>query len=114
VLDSSAAVPDRRGFISMPHRSCTVSFEERGQRHEAKVDAESVYEAAVFALKQWNSKRYIKAPGRSAILEIEVVSPRKFQVRMSAVLAWLYSTPGKTKVEHERKQRLRHLLAERR
>jgi hypothetical protein len=106
VLASSAAVPDRRGFIAMPHRSCTVSFRERGQRYEAKVEAETVYEAAVLALKQWDAARFVNGPGKNAVLEVEVVAPRTFKVPMSDVLAWLYSRPARTKEEKERKQRL--------
>jgi hypothetical protein len=98
----------------MPHRACTVSFERRGVRHEAKVDATTVYEAAVLALKQWDSRRYVSGPTREATFEIEVVAPRRFRVRYADVLDWLYRRPAKTRDEHERKQRLRALLAHQR
>jgi hypothetical protein len=93
-------------------KSCTVTFEERGHRHEAKVDASSLYEAGALALKQWQSRRYIKGPSRRTFLEIEVAAPRKFRVRVEDLLAWLYSRPAKTKDEQQLKERLRYLLSE--
>lgn len=98
----------------MPHRACTVSFDARGVRYEAKVDAESTYEAAVLALKQWDARRYVKGPSRATVLAIEVAAPRVVRVRMADVLDWLYHRPSKTRAEHERKQRLRALLAHQR
>lgn len=96
----------------MPHRQCTVSFVERGIRYEAKVDAASIYEAAVLALKQWDAKRYMKGPHRETMLEIDVVAPKKFKVRTADIFAWLYSKPGKTPAERDLKQRLQFLLSE--
>lgn len=95
----------------MTVRACTVSFVERGKRHEAKVDAETAYEAAVLALKQFQSSRYIHGPSRHAVLEIEVVAPKRIQLKVGDALTWLYG-PGATDHENARKSRLRGLLAD--
>jgi hypothetical protein len=76
---------------------------ERGGWHEAKVDAESAYEATVLALKQWDARRYVKGPSRATVLAIEVAAPRVVRVRMADVLEWLYYRPSKTRAEDKRK-----------
>src|SRR5262249_55059854 len=95
-------------------RSCTVSFIERGQRFEAKVDAETAYEAAALALKQFGHGRHARSPGRNAVLDIEVTAPRRIQLKVSDVLEWLYTRPARTPEQQERKKRLRGLLADER
>jgi hypothetical protein len=96
----------------LSHRPCTVSFVERGVRHEAKVDAESAYEAAVFALKQWRGKRFVKGPSRHAVLELSVVKLVMLKLKVSDVLSWLYEKPGKSPAEQMKKKQLRDLLAD--
>jgi hypothetical protein len=98
----------------MPFRACTVSFVERGQRHSAKVDAETVYEAACLALKAFHHMHYVKGPGRAATLEIETDKPARFlmELKVEDVLDWLYYRPARTPATKERKKRLRALLAD--
>lgn len=98
----------------MPYRPCTVSFLSQGRREEAKVDAQSTYEAACLALKQWSTVRHLKGPGRHDVLEIEALAPLRVQVKVGAVLAWLYENPGRTEEQRELKKRLRDLLADER
>lgn len=95
----------------MPIRPCKVSFTDRNGTHTADVDAESVYEAAVLALKAFQSKRWSRGPSRNAVLNIEVQVPRTFRVTVKDVLEWLYSTRGTTP-QQERRKYLRNLLAD--
>jgi hypothetical protein len=85
----------------MPHRACTVSFIEQGKRYDAKVDAESVYEAACLALKQFRHNRSIKGPAKHAILEIQVEAPMRVKLKVGDVIAWLYSTPPTSGAERK-------------
>jgi hypothetical protein len=98
----------------VPFRACKVSFVDHGQRHEVDVDAESTYEAAVLALKAFGSRRYLKGPRRTAMLEIEVNRPARLlvELRVADVLRWLYEQPGATPEQQARKKRLRDLLAD--
>lgn len=96
----------------VPYCACTVSFVERGQRHSARVDAESAHEACVLALKQFASSRYIKGPGRHAALDIEIDAPRHLTLKVNDVIEWLYNKPGKTPEERDKKKRLKDLLAD--
>lgn len=96
----------------MPYRACKVSFVEHGQKHTVEVDAETANEAAVLALKAFASKRYIKGPGRHAMLEIEINRPSRMliELKVQAVVDWLYLTPPKTPAEKIRKERLKGLM----
>ena len=96
---------------AVAHRACTVSFLSRGHRQEAKVDAETAYEAAVHALKQWSTNRHLSSPHRHTVLELEVATTKRLTLRVSDVLKWLYEKPGRTPEEEARKKRLRNLLA---
>lgn len=98
---------------SVTYRACKVSFEERrGPRHTAEVDAETAYEAAVLALKQFQARRYVKGPGRDATLEIQTNRPARMliQLKVSDVIEWLYVKPPKSDAERARKERLKALM----
>ena len=95
----------------MSFRTCTVSFVERGQRHTARVDAESAFEAAALALKYFEHQR-LRGPSRHAVLELEIEAPRRLTLKVSDVLTWLYEKPGQTPEQAARKKRLRDLLAD--
>jgi hypothetical protein len=78
------------------------------------VDAETAYEAAVLALKQFDRHRFAKGPSRRTVLQVEVDAPLKLNLKVADVLEWLYEKPGQTREQQERKQRLRVLLADER
>jgi hypothetical protein len=98
----------------MAFRACTVSFVYHGQRHEARVDAETVYEAAALALKFFGTRRYMKGPRRGTVLTIETTRPAAFlaEVKVGVVLDWLYERPSQDEVTAARKVRLRGILAD--
>ena len=96
----------------MPARACKVSFVELGAQHTAGVDAESAYEAAVLALKQFRHKPYVKGPGRYTVLEIQVEAPARIKLKVAEVLEWLYERPSQNARQKELKKRLRDLLAD--
>jgi hypothetical protein len=98
----------------MAYRACTVSFVDRGMLRQAKVDAETMYEAAALALKAFGQKPRVHGPSRNTVLEVAVDTPPSMKVKVGAVLDWLYYTPAKSEVEKERKARLRALLLEER
>src|SRR4051812_11826091 len=97
----------------MTFRACKVSYEERrGPRHTAEVDAETAYEAAVLALKQFQRRRYIEGPGKHATLEIEINRPARMliELKVQDVIDWLYIKPAKNAAEKLRKERLQALM----
>ena len=70
----------------MPHRARIVTFRDHdGVRQEAKVDAETPFEAAALALKFWSTRQFVKGPSRRSVLEVEVSRPAHMivEVKMS-------------------------------
>lgn len=98
----------------MPTVSVLVKFEERGSTHEVEVLAESTYEAALLAVKAFGKNRFLRGPGRDAVLELTVKSPRSYKIKVGEALDWLYRKPGKTADENARKKELMAVLAEER
>ena len=82
-------------------KTCTVPFQDsEGVRHRVEVGAETLYEAAVLALKSF--REHDCAPGEVAQLSIEVKSPSATHViAVYKVDDWL------TAVREARKRRLR-------
>lgn len=92
----------------VPVRSCRVSFTDTdGIRHAVSVQAESLYEAVVLAIRAFQGHHC--APGPASQLEVEVQSPSvTHTLTMAKVRAWL---EGATKKEKITKERLKALLA---
>ena len=60
----------------MPTRICAVSFADvRGIRHTVEVQAESLLEAAILAVRTFRSDPWIEHVGPATILDIEVREP---------------------------------------
>lgn len=93
------------------YRPCTITFTERGCRHEAQVSARSTYEAVALALKQWRTQRYVKGPHRHSEVTITVGGLPYPTVRLEQVLDWLYSRESRDDETEQRKRELRALLA---
>lgn len=96
----------------MPTCSVIVKFEERGSTHEVEVLAESAYEACILALHKFGKNRFLRGPGRDAVLELTLMSPRQYKIKVADVLNWLYNKPAKTPDVSERKKYLKSVLAE--
>ena len=92
--------------------SVIVRFEERGSTHEVEVLAETAYEACVLALHKFGKNRFLRGPGRSSVLELTLMSPRRYTIKVADVLDWLYNKPAKTRDARERKKYLKGVLAD--
>ena len=95
--------------IGSRRKSCTVSFQDsNGVRHAVEVGAETVYEAAVLALKSFGE--HDCPPGPAAHLAIEVKNPSvSHTVVTGAVRDWLDGGARSPKEAIE-KRRLKEIL----
>ena len=95
----------------MAVRLCAVSFtDQKGMTHTTEVEAETLYEAGVVALRRFRDDLWGEKPGPSASLAIEVRAPSvKHDMTVQALEKWLASR-GRTPEEHSRKVRLKMLL----
>ena len=91
-------------------KTCTVSFQDSdGVRHAVEVGAETLYEAAVLALKSF--REHDCAPGPAAHLAIEVQSPSVTHTIVAhAIEDWLNGS-AKSPKEAIEKRRLKELLS---
>jgi hypothetical protein len=89
---------------------CTVSFQDSdGIRHAVEVGAETLYEAAVLALRSF--REHDCTPGPAAHLAIEVKSPSvTHTVVTHAIEDWL-NGGAKSPKEAIEKRRLKQLLS---
>jgi hypothetical protein len=98
-----AAVLDSGGMAS-----CLVSYlDTEGLRHTVEVEAESLYEAAVLAMRLF--KQHDCEPGEISKLEVEIRSSITHTVTPKKVRQWL-NGGAKTPKEAVMKVRLRELL----
>ena len=76
----------------MPARTCIVSFTGHdGIRHSVNVQAETLYEAVVLAIRAF--REHECAPGPASQLEVEARSPSvTHTVSMAKVQDWLRSS----------------------
>lgn len=95
-------------------RSCRVTFKDSGHlEHTVEVMAESLYEAAVLAIKAFHSQDWGQPPGRASRLQIEVLQPVvKHELSVAKVQDWLTSSGSPREVVQ--KARLREILGEER
>jgi len=87
---------------------CIVSYvDTEGLRHTVEVEAESLYEAAVLALKLF--KLHDCEPGALSTLEVEIQTSIKHTVTPKKIHSWL-NGGARTPKEAANKERLRALL----
>ncbi len=87
---------------------CIVSYlDTEGLRHSVEVDAESLYEAGVLALKAF--KQHSCEPGALSMLEVEIQTSIKHTVTPKKIQSWL-NGGARTPKEAAEKKRLRALL----
>ncbi len=88
--------------------SCIVSYlDTEGLRHTVEVEAESLYEAAVLAIRTF--RQHDCQPGEASRLEVEVRSSVVHSITPKRIYDWL-SGGAKTPKEAVMKERLRALL----
>ena len=94
----------------MPVRTCTVSFTGHdGIRHSVNVQAETLYEAVVLAIRAFRENDC--APGSASQLDVEARSPSvTHTVSLAKVQDWLRSS-AKSPSDKIIKERLKGLLA---
>jgi hypothetical protein len=91
-----------------PVAICIVSYlDSEGLRHSVEVEAESLYEAAVLAIRTF--RQHNCEPGEAARLEVEVRSSVIHAITPMRVLEWL-NRGAKSPREAVTKERLRALL----
>ena len=100
-------------MISSPYvtaRACIVSFTgPDGLRHSVTVQAETLYEAVVLAIRAF--REHDCAPSAASDLDVEARSPGvTHMVSMAKVQAWLASS-AKSPSDKIMKERLKGLLA---
>ena len=96
----------------MPPQFCSVSFkDERGIRHAVEVHAESLFEAAILAIRAFRKAPWIDGVGPAMPLEIEVRAPlTKHTITLAQVHRWLDGAVNSPN-EMVKKQKLKDLLA---
>jgi hypothetical protein len=94
----------------VPARACTVSFNGHdGIRHSVNVQAETLYEAVVLAIRAF--REHDCAPGAASELDVEAKSPTvTHTVSLAKVQDWLRSS-AKSPSDKIMKERLKGLLA---
>jgi hypothetical protein len=77
--------------MAMRVRLCTVSFKDvRGIRHSIDVEAESVYEAVVLAVRRFRQDAWTEPIGAATVLDVEAREPAaKHSVSLQQVERWL-------------------------
>jgi hypothetical protein len=90
-------------------KTCAVSFRDSdGVLHEVGVGAETLFEAAVLAIRSFRDNHY--APGPASHFSIEVRNPSvTHTLTMHTIERWLNSTVRSPKEALE-KRRLREIL----
>ena len=95
-------------------RLCVVSYVDHRQiRHAAEVHAESLYEAAVVAIKLFREDPWLEKIGPSTVLDVEVREPgTKHAISLQQVERWLAGATTNPN-EASKKAKLKTLLLKR-
>ena len=98
----------------MAIRICAVSFADvRGIRHTVEVQAESLFEAALLAVRTFRVEPWIEHVGPATVLDIEVREPAaKHAITMMQVERWLEGASASPS-EGVKKAKLKDLLGSR-
>jgi hypothetical protein len=94
-------------------RVCEVSFKDnRGVRHTAEVQAESLYEAVILAIRIFRADPWLTHVGPATPLEVAVrESAASHTITLRQVEKWMNGVTGSPN-EAVRKTRLRELLSD--
>jgi hypothetical protein len=98
-----------RGSVAV--RACAVSFVDvRGIRHAVDVQAESLYEAAVLAMRAFRDDPWLEKIGPATVFDVEVREPvTKHAISMQQVDRWLAGATTNPN-EASRKVKLKMML----
>ena len=94
-------------------RVCAVSFiNTRGIRHTVEVEAESLYEAVVLAVRRFRNEPWVEPVGDATVLEVDVREPStKPTLSLNHVERWLSGATANPS-EASRKARLKMMLVQ--
>src|ERR1700752_1261759 len=97
----------------MALRVCTVSFKDmRGIRHAVEVEAESLYEAVVFAVRRFRDDAWAEQIGAATVLDVEVRQPATTpSISLQQVERWLGGATSSPN-EATKKAKLKTLLVQ--
>jgi hypothetical protein len=87
-------LPDPDGLVGLPTvpvRACFVSFADvRGIRHGIEVQAESLYEAVVLAVRAFRQDPWLERLGPATVIDVEIREPgMKHSLSLQQVESWL-------------------------
>jgi hypothetical protein len=96
---------------AVPRSVCSVSFkDERGIRHTVEVEAESLFEAAILAVRAFRKAEWITNVGPAMPLDIEVRAPvTRHTITLIQVQRWLDGSVNSPN-EMVKKAKLKELL----
>ena len=94
-------------------RICSVSFtDSRGIRHSVDVEAESVYEATVFAVRRFRADPWAERITNGTVLEVEARQPStRHTISLQQVERWLGGVTS-SPLEASKKAKLKMLLVQ--
>lgn len=97
----------------MALRACTVSFEDgRGIRHGVDVEAESLYEAVVLAVRRFREDPWMSQVTAGTPLDVDVRAPAtKHAVTLQQVEQWI-ATTSSSPLEMSKKAKLKLILVQ--
>jgi hypothetical protein len=95
-------------------RMCVVSYVDHRQiRHATEVQAETLYEAAVMAVKVFRQDPWLEKIGPATVLEIEIREPStRHAISLQQVERWLAGATANPS-EASRKAKLKMMLVQR-
>ena len=78
-------------FFPVSVRVCTVSFQDaRGIRHAVDVEAESLYEAVVLAVRRFRGDPWTQHIAQGTVLDVDVREPAvRHSISLQQVERWL-------------------------
>ena len=97
----------------MTVRACSVSFKDvRGIRHSVDVEAESVYEAVVLAVRRFRQDPWTEPLGSATVLDVEPREPAtKHSISLQQVERWLGGATSSPN-EASKKAKLKMMLVQ--
>ena len=97
----------------MAVRACTVTFQDgRGIRHSVDVEAESLYEAVVFALRRFREDAWSEQVAPATVLDVDIREPAvRHSISLQQVERWLARTSANPS-EAARKAKLKMILVQ--
>src|SRR6266487_348753 len=95
-------------------RACLVAYRDHRQiRHAVEVQAESLYEAAVLAIKLFREDPWLEKIGPATVLDVEVREPgTKHSISLQQVERWLAGATTNPN-EASKKAKLKMMLVQR-